>query len=258
MPFAILVGVVLLLGFGLVVAVRSALAARQELENLETEIAESRGIGFEPDSEADVWSPSELEVLRDDDTEVDRYDPFLTLTQPNPLATWNAASSSNGPEPAPEPNGSEPASPVDLAPLDYVDAVAPSSNGPEPEPNGSEPTSPAGLAPLGDVNPVAWRATPDVPIIVLVVGAGFLGTGMTTGVTTAARLRQAWGEINESFDQSSVITLHPDAEPSPRSSPDPEEDSRISWEPRSKGSGPKPSTELKPIVWRAPTGARTR
>jgi hypothetical protein len=345
MAFLILIGVVLLLGAGLAVAVKMAFAARQELEDLEAEIAETRGMGLEPDSTSELWTPSDLEVLRDDD-EVDRSDPFLTLTRanaavsstddsevdwddqfstltragspatrsaptstraaqkapprskaPEPEPTWHAAPGS-GPmdrQPysvEPEPHPSDPGAtwhaaarptlaeadphPSDPGPTWHAAArptlvepdphpsdpgptwqAAPRSNG-SVEANISEPTSSAALAPLGDLNPVAWRTSADAPIIVLVVGAGFLGTGMTAGVTTAARLRQAWSRINDSFGQTGVMTLDPDAEPSPSPPSTPADDSRDTGQPRAEEPAPEPATEPKPIVWRAPAGARRR
>jgi hypothetical protein len=342
MAFLILIGVVLLLGAGLAVAIKTAFAARQELEDLEAEIAETRGMGLEPDSTSDLWTPSDLEVLRDDD-EVDRSDPFLTLTRANAAVsstddsevdwddqfstltradsptTWHAAPESRplDPEPynfEPEPHPSDPGPtwhaaarptlaepdphPSDPGPTWHAAARPtlaepdphPSDPGPtwhaaarrtlaEPDPhpsnpgptwqaaprsngsveaNVSEPTSSAALAPLGDLNPVAWRTSADAPIIVLVVGAGFLGTGMTAGVTTAARLRQAWSRINDSFGQTGVITLDPDAEPSPSPPSTPADDSRDTGQPRAEEPAPEPATEPKPIVWRAPAGARRR
>jgi hypothetical protein len=320
MAFLILIGVVLLLGAGLAVAIKTAFAARQELEDLEAEIAETRGMGLEPDSTSDLWTPSDLEVLRDDD-EVDRSDPFLTLTRANAAVsstddsevdwddqfstltradsptTWHAAPESRplDPEPynfEPEPHPSDPGAtwhaaarptlaepdphPSDPGPTWHAAARRtlaepdphPSNPGPTwqaaPRSNGSveakvsEPTSSAALAPLGDLNPVAWRTSADAPIIVLVVGAGFLGTGMTAGVTTAARLRQAWSRINDSFGQTGVITLDPDAEPSPSPPSTPADDSRDTGQPRAEEPAPEPATEPKPIVWRAPAGARRR
>jgi hypothetical protein len=301
MALAILIGVVLLLGLGLAVAIRTAVAARQQLEDLEAEIAESRGMGFEPDS-GELWSASELEVLRDDDTELDGHDPFSTLTHssspagwdavPSPNggqteATWHAATPpSNGPEPEPTwhagPRSYDPetdpiwhAAPPsnDPEPEPTWHAAAPPANDPEPgpawqaasssngsgaEPNGSDPMSTTALAPLANLSPVAWRTTGDAPVVVLVVGAGFLGTGMTAGVTTVARLRQAWSQINDSFEKSDVITLEPDTQSSPPPRPHRDEDSGISWDQRSNGSAAKPSGDLKPIEWRAPSGVRRR
>jgi hypothetical protein len=109
---------------------------------------------------------------------------------------------------------------------------------------------------------------------------GFLGTGMTAGVTTASGLRRAWGQVESSFAQARVITLDPEARraaastfdaqaprddivvdeghdpfPTQQESRDPE----VRWPPprpnglgpRSNG-GPTPNGEPKPIEWRAP------
>jgi hypothetical protein len=124
------------------------------------------------------------------------------------------------------------------------------------------------------VAPVAWRAPGDAPIIILVVGVGFLGTGMTAGVTTAARLRRAWGQFEDSFTPARVITLDPEARPAAPSTFDPEaprdgiivddehdplptqenSESQVRWPPpRPNGLGPRPNGEPKPIEWRAPS-----
>jgi hypothetical protein len=201
MIYAILGGLLVLLVAGLAAAVAAAARARRELVDLEEEFAEHRGVAFEHESEVAPWTSIDLDDLREDVTEVAGHDPYATLTGADPAVSWHALG----------PNGSE--------------------TGPnlwEPEPNGGEPKPTADqdptvdLAPIENLRSVAWRPTVDAPIIVLVVGAGFLGTGMSASVTTAGRLQRAWGEMNESFAQTGVITLDSDAEPAAPPSHDPE------------------------------------
>jgi len=321
MAIAILLGVLVLVAAGLVIAVRTAQAARRDLENLEGEFAESRG-GLKLDSDSDPvpWSSVDLEILRDDVIVVEGVDPFDTLTDMISPAAWKAAQEAEGSEPdastwdafvesddsdqaatnwvasresngdseheldswlashesddsaheldswlaSQEPNGSEHTAASWLASL---------------ESNGSEHTSSTDLAPVEDAAPVAWRPPSDTPIIILVVGVGFLGTGMTAGVTTAARLQRAWGQVESSFAQARVITLDPEARHAAASAFDPgaaqdaivvtEEhdpsprhengDAEVRWPPpRPNGLGPRPNGgqapngEPKPIEWRAP------
>jgi hypothetical protein len=115
---------------------------------------------------------------------------------------------------------------------------------------------------------------------------------MTAGVTTADRLRQAWGEVESSFSQARVITLDPEARHAAPSAFDPEGardaivveeehddpfptrqengDSQVRWPPPrpnglaprrnggsrpNGGSGPNGGSrpsEPAPIEWRAP------
>jgi hypothetical protein len=263
MAYAIFGGLLVLLVAGLVAAVATAARARRELEDLEVEFAEHRGVAHD-ESEPAPWSSYDLDDLRGDVTEVAGHDPYATLTRANSAVTWHA-SKPNGLEPEPNLWGPEP-------------------NGSEPKPT-ADPEPAVDLAPIEDRRPVAWRPTVDAPVIVLVVGAGFLGTGMTASATTASRLRRAWGEINDSFAEAGVITLDTDAEPTARPSydpgsthddvavadtpswprprrrsvdsfPPPEEDSRISRPPRSNRLRPKPTADPKPIAWRPPTTRR--
>lgn len=209
MVYAILGGLFLLLVAGLVAAVAAATRARRELEDLEEEFAEHRGVALEHESVAAPWSSYDLDDLRDDVTEVAGPDPYATLTS-DPAVSWHASS----------PNGSER-----------------EPNLWEPEPNGSEQEPTADQEPTVDLElienlrSVAWRPTVDAPVIVLVVGAGFLGTGMTADVTTAGRLRRAGGAINDSFAETDVITLHTGAESAPPPSHDPEPTRHVVAEP---------------------------
>jgi hypothetical protein len=191
MAIAILIGLLVLLVAGFVIAILAAKHAQRELEDLEEEFAEHRGVPHDDSDTPPPWSPIDLDALRDDVTDVTGPDPYATLTGMESAVTWNAASSYRL---EPEPNGFDP-----------------EPNGFEPEPNGSPATT--DLAPINDLRPVAWRASADAPIVVLVVGAGFLGTGMTTGVMTTDRLRRAWGEMAASFAGTGVITLNPDPGP---------------------------------------------
>ncbi len=187
MAIAILIGLLVLLVAGLVIALLAAKHAQRELEDLEDEFAEHRGVALD-ESDTPPWSPIDLDALRDDVTDVTGPDPYATLTGVDPAVTWNAAGSFRL---EPETNGSEP-----------------EPDGFEPEPTGSPATT--DLAPIKDLRPVAWRASADAPVVVLVVGAGFLGTGMTAGLTTADRLQRDGGKINDSFAETGVITLNPD------------------------------------------------
>jgi hypothetical protein len=324
MAIAILLAVLLLLGAGLVIALRVAAAARRELDNLEGEFAEARGaVALDSDSDPAPWSSIDLEILRDDVIVVEGADPFDTLTDVISPAGWHDSQESDGWEQAAanwlashesdgseqtvaswlasqEANGSDHTAADWLAPQesngsDHTEAhwLAPQeSNGSEhtethwlasQESNGSEHTSSTDLAPVDDMAPVTRRAPVDAPIIILVVGVGFLGTGMKAGITTAARLRRAWDRVENSFDQARVITLDPEARHAPSSAFDPggardgivvdEEhdpfptqengDSQVRWPPpRPSRSGPNggsrpnggsgPNGEPKPIEWRAP------
>jgi hypothetical protein len=333
MAIAILLGVLLLVGAGLVIALKIAAAARRELENLEGEFAEARGgLALDSDSDPVPWSSVDLEILRDDVIVVEGVDPFDTLTDMISPAAWQAAQESNGSEHAAEawddsdeaddlehaaaswlasqePNGSEHTAAAwdDSEESDDLEHAAASwfasreSNGSEytaaswlasQESNGSQHTSSTDLAPVEDMAPVASRPSGDAPIIILVVGVGFLGTGMTAGVTTADRLRQAWGEVESSFSQARVITLDPEARHAAPSAFDPEGareaivveeehddpfptrqengDSQVRWPPPrpnglgsrrnggsrpNGGSGPNGGSrpsEPEPIEWRAP------
>jgi hypothetical protein len=287
MAIAILLGVLVLVGAGLVIAVRTAQAARRDLENLEGEFADSRG-GLKLDSDSDPapWSSIDLEILRDDVIVVEGADPFDTLTDVISPAGWHESQESDGLEQAAanwlashEADGSEQTVASWLASQE--------SNGSEhtadhwfasQESNGSEHTSSTDLAPVDDMAPVTWRAPADAPVIILVAGVGFLGTGMKAGVTTAARLRRAWDRVENSFDQARVITLDPEARHAPSSAFDPggardgivvdEEhdpfptqengDSQVRWPPPRpsrlgpSNGGPRPNGEPKPIEWRAP------
>ena len=320
MAIAILLGVLVLVGAGLVIAVRTAQAARRDLENLEGEFADSRG-GLKLDSDSDPapWSSIDLEILRDDVIVVEGADPFDTLTDVISPAGWHDSQESEGLEQAAaswlaahESDGSEQTVASWLASQDSNDSeqtathwlAAEDSNGSDhtaalwlpsedsngsdhtaahwlasEESNGSEHTSSTDLAPVDDMAPETRHAPVDAPIIILVVGVGFLGTGMKAGVTTAARLRRAWDRVENSFDQARVITLDPEARHAPPSAFDPgtardaivvdEEhdpvptqengDSQVRWPPprpsrlgpRPNG-GPTPNGEPKPIEWRAP------
>jgi Putative Flp pilus-assembly TadE/G-like len=252
--------VVLLLVAGLVVVVSRAVRARRELEDLGDEFAETRGVPLDEESRLAPWSSFDLEGLRDDVTDVDGHDPFATLARANSPVSSDVASAANGSEPKP------------------TTYAAPDAD--------LEPD--ADLAPLSDPTPLASPATADAPVIVLVVGAGFLGTGTTPGVTTAARPRRSWGVVNDSFAQSGVVTLDADPEPAAEPSYDPgaarahvaaadrpisarsrrrsgdpcqqppAENDRITWSPASCGVEAKPPDGPKPIVWRAPAVGRRR
>jgi hypothetical protein len=204
MAILILIGLLVLLVGGLVFALMAAKHAQRELEDLEDEFAEHRGIPRKESGDTPPpWSPFDLDVLRDDVTEVTGSDPYATLTGVDPVVSENATDSAPSWNPADSAPSWNAASSLNLEP---------EPNGFEPEPNGYEATT--DLAPIKDLRPVAWRASADAPVVVLVVGAGFLGTGVTAGLTTADRLQRAWGKINDSFGDAGVITLNPDPVPS--------------------------------------------
>jgi hypothetical protein len=315
MAIAILLGVLVLVGAGLVIALRTAAKARRELEDLEGEFAEARGsLALDSDSDPTPWSSVDLEILRDDVIVVEGVDPFDTLTEgispaawrdvqesdrlEHATAAWDESDESDSSEHAAavwddsdESDSSEHAAAVwdDAEESDALQHTAPSwlasreSNGSENaldswlasrDSNGSEHTSTTDLAPVDDVAPVAWRGPGDAPIIIFVVGVGFLGTGMTAGVTTTARLRRAWGQFEDSFAQARVITLDPEARHAAPSAYEPgtprdgivvddEDDplptqengeSQVRWPPpRPNGLRPRPNGEPEPIEWRAPS-----
>src|SRR2546421_8157101 len=128
MVYAILGGLLVLLVAGLVTAVAVATRARRELEDLEEEFAEHRGVALEHESEDATWSSYDLDDLRDDVTEFAGHDPYATLTSADPAVSWHAAG----------PNGSE---------------REPNLWEPEAEPDGSgaEPTTESGAP--GDPTP---------------------------------------------------------------------------------------------------------
>jgi hypothetical protein len=284
MLFAIVGGVLVLLIIGLVVAISTAIQARRALEDLEDEFAEHRGVAQE--SEPSTWSAFDLALMRDevvDTAEVTTDDPYATLVGPDDAATWHAQGSESREE---EPRAWEQ---EPKAWEQEPKAWEQEPNGSEPEPNGSKPQRADGLAPIEDLSPYAWRASDDAPVIVRVVGAGFLGTGVTAGVTTPARLWRVWGNINSSFADAGATRRDADREPasSPphdavtrrddvatvdaRSWSRPErprvddvrrpeaehgEDAPTRPTPRSNPLEPKPSGDPRPIVWRAPTTSR--
>jgi hypothetical protein len=298
MLFAIVGGVLVLLLIGLVVAISTAVQARRALEDLEDEFAEHRGVVEEVTPP--TWSASDLALMRDevvDSAEVATDDPYATLMGPDDGATWHAMGSESRERepkpwtPEPKPWTSEPKAwtPEPKAWEQEPNGGDGETNGSEPEPNGSKGKRPADLAPIEDLSPYAWRASDDAPVIVLVVGAGFLGTGVTAGLTTSSRLRRVWGNVNSSFAESDATRRDADRQPAPRPSQRPGarrddvatvdarswsrperprvdgarrpeaddgKDSRSRPTPRSNPSEPKPSGDPRPIVWRAPTAGR--
>src|SRR6266487_1026007 len=185
MAVAILAGLFALLVAGLAVAVSMAVQARRELEGRDEQFAEGGGSPLYRESVPAPWSPFDLDGLRDDDT--DGHDPFATLIWADSPVSGHAASDSNGSERNP------------------MTSRAP----------GADLELPADLTPVTSLKPLASPGTADAPVIVFVVGAGFLGTGTTAGVTAAARLRRAWVET-VSFAQSGVITFDIDSDAAAR------------------------------------------
>ncbi len=258
MAVAILAGLFALLVAGLAVAVSMAVQARRELEGRDEQFAEGGGSPLYRESVPAPWSPFDLDGLRDDDTDIDGHDPFATLIWADSPVSGHAASDSNGSERNPT-----------------------TSRAP-----GADLELPADLTPVTSLKPLASPGTADAPVIVFVVGAGFLGTGTTAGVTAAARLRRAWVET-DSFAQSGVITFDIDAEAAARPSDDPgatrdpvivddepiwprvrrrngdqfstpEADDSRAHSQRPNGSDQKPTADPEPIKWRPPAEAARR
>jgi hypothetical protein len=217
MAFAMLAGVVLLLGLGLTIAVKMVIDARRDLEHLEDEIADARGLGLNlaRDPQPDTWSADDFQILREDVVHEHKSDdPYSTLTPPESwevpredldravlredvdrvqvedvddvyatslqdtsLESWEIVRDDPEEDEAYEP----------FTTLTHRDA-APSWELP-PRPNGHSDTHPSVVKrPSTEVQPLAAHVQDDPPVVILVVGVGFLGAG-GSAVTAASRLR---------------------------------------------------------------------
>jgi hypothetical protein len=244
MAFAMLAGVVLLLGLGLTIAVKMVIDARRDLEHLEDEIADARGLGLNlaRDPQPDTWSADDFQSLREDIVyEHKSDDPYATLTPPE---SWEVPREEVDTSVWREKVGmpvfhgdverehldEEPVGPVlgeDLHKVhvnDMDDVYATSSresslesweivrDDPDedevyepyatatygdsapswelsPRPNGGSDAHPSVVErPSTDVQPLAAHVQDDPPVVILVVGVGFLGAG-GSAVTAASRLR---------------------------------------------------------------------
>ena len=230
MAFAMLAGVVLLLGLGLTIAVKMVIDARRDLEHLEDEIADARGLGLNlaRDPQPDTWSADDFQTLREDDVyesweiprdDVDRAvlredadtavlrgtverdyldeepvgpilsedlhrvhvddvdDVYATSSQESSLESWEIVREDPDEEEVYEP----------YATMSYGDS-APSWDL-SPRTNGGSNAHPSVVErPSTDVQPLAAQVQDDPPVVILVVGVGFLGAG-GSAVSAASRLR---------------------------------------------------------------------
>jgi hypothetical protein len=238
MAFAMLAGVVLLLGLGLTIAVKMVIDARRDLEHLEDEIADARGLGLNlaRDPQPDTWSADDFQILREDVVHEHKSgDPYSTLTPPE---SWEvpredldravlhgAVDREVLGEDVDRQVLREDLEPVGMEQVDDVDDVYATSSeesslesweivrdDPEeeevyepfttlthadsapsrqlsPRPNGGSDAYPRVVEhPSTDVQPLAAHVQDDPPVVILVVGVGFLGAG-GSAVTAASRLR---------------------------------------------------------------------
>jgi hypothetical protein len=247
MAFAMLAGVVLLLGLGLTIAVKMVIDARRDLEHLEDEIADARGLGLNlaRDPQPETWSADDFEILREDVLHEHKSDdPYSTLTPPE---SWEvprevidtAVLRGEVDRAVPEEAADRQVLRDDLDKVDMDDAddaYATSSeesalesweivsDDPEeeevyepfttlthggsapgwevaPRPNGDSVAHPRVVEhPSTDVQPLAAHVQDDPPVVILVVGVGFLGAG-GSAVTAASRLRMPRHE----FDLSTQV-----------------------------------------------------
>jgi hypothetical protein len=244
MAFAMLAGVVVLLGLGLTIAVKMAIDARRDLEHLEDEIADARGLGLNlaRDPQSETWSADDFQVLREDVVyEHKSDDPYSTLTRPEswevPRKDVDRAVLREGldavvrrPDVDREVLGEgadrqflgEDLDKVDVEDVDDVYASSPQESSLEsweivrddpdaeevyepyttmthadsapswqlsPRPNGDSEAHPSVVEhPSSDAQPLAAHVQDDPPVVILVVGVGFLGAG-GSAVTAASRLR---------------------------------------------------------------------
>jgi hypothetical protein len=250
MAFAMLAGVVLLLGLGLTIAVKMVIDARRDLEHLEDEIAEARGLGLNlaRDPEPDTWSADDFQILREDVvSEHKSDDPYATLTPPEswevPREDVDRAFLREEVDTAALHQGVEredlveerigPVLGEDVYKVQVDDVYATSSqesslesweivrDDPDeeemyepyattdsaprwelsPRPNGGSDAHPSVVErPSTDVQPLAAHVQDDPPVVILVVGVGFLGAG-GSAVTAASRLRMPRHE----YDFSSQV-----------------------------------------------------
>jgi hypothetical protein len=300
MAFAILLGgIVGLLVAGAVVAIGMVTQARRDKDDLDVAFAEAAG--HDPDSgemAPATWSSFDMAVLRDEVTDVDGNDPFATLIQASTRVEWHDETLL--------PNGADPEAVLDQEPVLHHESVVHEESVlhhepvfdeepvPEPEPvidpspvphpapvpspvieraiaDGNRAIAeghPVLTQALVDGKPVLWQAPGQPPVIILVVGVGFIGAG-GGAVAAASRLRQE--DVRSSFtphhddmrDGNGGSTPQPafDVEAvndditvgEPDQSPTPNRvESTVGWE-----DGATNGSEVDRIAWRAP-GQLTR
>jgi hypothetical protein len=186
MAFAILLGGIIgLIVAGLVVAVGTAALKRRDKDDLDVAFAEA--YGHDPDSgemAPSTWSSFDMAVLREDITDVDGQDPFATLIQASTHVEWHDESEPNGsvPEPVLDPVPVVDSEPLLEHPEPLLERVIDEGNRAIAEGN------PVLTQAIADGKPVLWQAPGQPPVIILVVGVGFLGAG-GGAVAAATRLR---------------------------------------------------------------------
>jgi hypothetical protein len=303
MAFAMLAGVVLLLGLGLAVAVKMVIDARRDLEHLEDEIADTRGLGLNlaRDPLPETWSAGDFEVLREKVVYGDKTDdPYATLTPPeswqvvreeevrredihvekgpllkseeilledtamangddryatspheNSLESWEIVRDDHDEEEAFEPY-------VNVPQGDSAESLQRS-----PHTNGSE-APPAVVESSADVQPLAWHVENDPPVVILVVGVGFLGAG-GSAVTAASRMHMPRHEFDlsaqagrDEYRSASVPPLSSFYDSTVGSDDIVETEHRDTpldqWHERPTGNGQPSHNGLEParIAWRPP------
>jgi hypothetical protein len=194
MAFAILLGGIIgLLVAGAVVAIGTFAQKRRDKDDLDVAFAEA--YGHDPDSgemAPSTWSSFDMAALREDLTDVDGHDPFATLIQASTHVEWHDEPDADGSVPAPVLDHPEP----------LLEHPEPLLEHPEPLLEHPEPLlervvaegnraiaegNPVLTQAIADGKPVLWQAPGQPPVIILVVGVGFLGAG-GGAVAAASRL----------------------------------------------------------------------
>jgi hypothetical protein len=250
MAFAILLGGLVLLVAVIMVAVRRAAThARREWNDLDGAFAEARG--YAPDQDpTPPWSSFDLAGLRDDVTDFDQKDPFVTLEQDSGPMRWQDAEPSYEFE-----EDSGPMRWQDPEPSYELEEDSGPNLWPDSGPSDSE------LEPMTE-QAAAWRAPTDAPVIILVVGVGFLGAG-GAAVNAAAALRVDSVDLDDFSARARRFRRDFEAGHAPRSSFDAgavdgvivdveghDAEPPINWE-RSPNGGN--GSEPERIAWRAPS-----
>jgi hypothetical protein len=201
MAFAILLGGIIgLIVAGAVVAIGTAAQKRRDKDDLDVAFAEAAG--HDPDSgemAPSTWTSFDMAVLRED-TEVDGHDPFATLIQASTThVEWHDEPNGSVPEPVLEHQEQvlehqeqmiERAEQVLDHPVPLVEHPEPLLERVVAEGNRAiAEGNPVLTQAIADGKPVLWQAPGQPPVIILVVGVGFLGAGGGT-VAAASRVRQ--------------------------------------------------------------------
>jgi hypothetical protein len=203
MAFAILLGGIIgLLVAGAVVAIGTAAQKRRDKDDLDVAFAEA--YGHDPDSgelAPSTWSSFDMAVLREDGTEVDGHDPFATLIQSSTHVEWHEEPEPN--ESVPEPVLDHPEQMLEHQ-EQMLERAEPLLEHPTPLVEHPEPLlerviaegnqaiadgHPVLTQAIADGKPVLWQAPGQPPVIILVVGVGFLGAG-GGAVAAASQLRK--------------------------------------------------------------------